>query len=169
MVRAFDRDFAVNGPSTVRIVRTMLAGWRRYKNHPDLRVRRRYAWEARELATSFSAVVGAARLYYRHEPVMHAKMTALLARAAARSSAGSRGFAAAIGGRWVLGKIRKEEKRLAAGFSYEPPTFYERNAAVTDRPEVPLCRFATPTVAPPPVERVIVPALPVQEEELVGV
>ena len=38
----------------------------------------------------------------------------------------------------MLGKIRKEEKRLAAGFSYEPPTFYERNAAVTDRPEVPL-------------------------------
>jgi len=25
-VRAFDRDFAVNGPSTVRIVRTILAG-----------------------------------------------------------------------------------------------------------------------------------------------
>jgi hypothetical protein len=37
MVRAFDRDFQQNGPSTVRIVRTTLAGWQRYKNHPDPR------------------------------------------------------------------------------------------------------------------------------------
>ena len=37
MLRAFDRDFQVNGPSTVRIVRTTLAGWQRYKNHPDPR------------------------------------------------------------------------------------------------------------------------------------
>ena len=74
MVRAFDRDFQVNGPSTVRIVRTTLAGWRRHKNHPDARVRARYAWEVRELATTFSAVVGAAKLYYRNNPVMHAKM-----------------------------------------------------------------------------------------------
>ncbi len=168
MVRAFDRDFAVNGPSTVRIVRTTLAGWRRYKDHPDERVRRRYAWEARELATSFSAVVGAARLYYRREPVMHAKMTALLRELRAEFGWKSR-VCAAIGGRWVLSKIRKEEKRLADGFNYEPPTFYERNAAVTDRPEVPLCRFATPTVVPSPVERVVVPSLPVQEPELVGV
>ena len=65
LTRAFDRDFAVNGPSTVRIVRTTLAGWRRHKNHPDARVRRRYAWEARELATTFSALIGAARLYFR--------------------------------------------------------------------------------------------------------
>ena len=69
---------SVNGPSTVRIVRTTLAGWRRHKNHPDPRVRRRYAWEVRELATTFSAVVGAAKLYYRDNPAMHAKMSALL-------------------------------------------------------------------------------------------
>ena len=33
IVRAFQRDFEVNGPSVVRIARTMLAGWKRYKNH----------------------------------------------------------------------------------------------------------------------------------------
>ena len=78
MLRAFDRDFEVNGPSTARIVRTTLAGWRKHKNHPDPRVRRRYAWEVRELATTFSMVVGAAKLYYRDKPAMHAKMSALL-------------------------------------------------------------------------------------------
>ena len=78
MVRAFDRDFQRNGPSTLRIVRTTLAGWKRYKNHPDARVRRRFAWEARELATTFSAAVAGAKMYYRRNPAMRAKMAALL-------------------------------------------------------------------------------------------
>ena len=41
LLRAFRRDFEANGPSIVRMVRTMLTGWRRYKNHPDERVRSR--------------------------------------------------------------------------------------------------------------------------------
>ncbi len=143
MIRAFDRDFEVNGPSTVRIVRTTLAGWRKHKNHPSARVRRRYAWEVRELATTFSAVVGAARLYYRDTPAMFAKMSALLRELHAEFGWKSR-LVSAFGSRWVLRQIRKEEKRLAEGFSYEPPTFYERNEAVTDRPEVPVCHAAEP-------------------------
>ncbi len=147
MIRAFDRDFAVNGPSTVRIVRTTLAGWRRHKNHPDPRVRARYAWEVRDLATTFSAVVAAARLHFRNNPALYAKMSALLRELHAEFGLKSR-ISSAIGGRWVYRQMRKEEKRLAEGFSYEPPTFYERNAAVTDRPEVPLCRAAEPLAMP---------------------
>ena len=49
IVRAFQRDFEVNGPSMARIVRTTLAGWKRYKNHPDPRIRRRFAWESHGL------------------------------------------------------------------------------------------------------------------------
>ena len=168
MLRAFDRDFAVNGPSTVRIVRTTLAGWRRHKNHPDPRVRSRYAWEVRELGTTFSAMVGAAKLYYRDNPVMHAKMSALLKELHAEFGWKSR-VSSAIGGRWVLRQIRKEEKRLAAGFSYEPATFYERNELVADRAEVPLCRWAVPLEVSSPAAPVVVPAMPVREYELTGV
>jgi radical SAM superfamily enzyme YgiQ (UPF0313 family) len=146
MVRAFNRDFELNGPSTVRIVRTALAGWRRHKNHPDPRVRRRYAWEVRELATTFSMVVGATKLYYRDNPTMHAKMSALLKEFHAEFGWKSR-LCSALGSRWVLGRVRKEEKRLAAGFSYEPDTYYERNAAVTDLPQAELCRWAEPLPA----------------------
>jgi len=167
MVRAFDRDFQINGPSTVRIVRTTLAGYRRHKNHPDPRIRSRYLWEARELATSFAAVVGAARLYYRNNPVMHAKMSALLRELHAEFGWKSR-MASALGGRWVLRQIRKEEKRLAAGFSYEPPTFYERNEAAGDRPDVPLCRYATPLAIAAPAMPAVVP-LSTQQRELAGV
>ena len=36
-------------------------------------------------------------------------------------------LASAIGGPYVLGQIKKEEKRLAEGGTYEPPTYYEKN------------------------------------------
>ncbi len=148
MLQAFDRDFQVNGPSTVRIVRTTLAGWRRHRNHPDPRVRDRFAWEARELATTFSAVVAAAKLYYRGNPPMHAKMSALLRDLNAAFGWKSR-LAGVFGARWVLRKIRREQQRLAAGFSYEPPTFYERNQSLADRPDVRLCRSAAPLPVAP--------------------
>jgi hypothetical protein len=35
--------------------------------------------------------------------------------------------AAAVGGPYALWHLRREEKRLARGWTYEPPTFYEMN------------------------------------------
>jgi hypothetical protein len=164
-LRAFNHDFAVNGPSTARIVRTTLAGWRKHKHHPDPRVRRRYAWEVRELTTTFSMVVGAAKLYYRDKPAMYAKMSALLKEMHAEFGWKSR-LASAIGSRWLLWQVRKEEKRLAEGFSYEPQTFYERNAAVTDLPQAQLCRAAEPLPFPAAVPAV--GSKPTRKRELVG-
>ncbi|MGA2062522.1 MAG: cobalamin-dependent protein, partial [Thermoguttaceae bacterium] len=149
MLRAFNRDFERNGPSVVRIVRTTLTGWLRYKNHPDACIRDRYAWEARELGTTFSALVGAAKLYYRDNPATYAKVSALLKDLHAEYGWKSRVYSA-IGGLWAFRQIRKEEKRLASGWTYEPKTFYERNAAVGDRPEADLCHSALPRVAPVP-------------------
>jgi len=150
IVRAFQRDFDVNGPSVVRIVRTTLAGWKRYKNHPDARVRRRWAWEARELATTFSAVVGAAKSYYRKDPVLRAKMVGILRDLHREFGLKSR-LASALGGRWLLWQVRKEEKRLAAGQTYEPPTFYESNNGIGVGAAP--CRYATPRIAPIPDTR----------------
>ncbi|HBO42401.1 MAG TPA: B12-binding domain-containing radical SAM protein [Planctomycetaceae bacterium] len=147
MIRAFDRDFAVNGPSTARIVRTTLAGWKRHKNNPDRRIARRIAWDARELATTFSALVGTARRYYRDNPVMWAKMDALLKELHAEFGWKSR-FFSTVGSWYVMPKIRREEKRLAEGWTYEPPTFYERNEHCTDRPELPTCRACKPLNRP---------------------
>ena len=39
--RAFARDYEVNGPSLYRLMRSMLVGWRRYRDDPDPRVRAR--------------------------------------------------------------------------------------------------------------------------------
>ena len=154
MVRAFQRDFEVNGPSLVRIVRTTLAGWKRHKNHLNPRIRRRYAWEARELGTTFTAAVAGARLYYRRNPRMRAKMDALLKELHREFGLKSRLYAAA-GGRYVLWTIRREEKRLARGWTYEPPTYYEWNEAAQrlaspGGPVGTLCRYVTCRCVPAP-------------------
>ena len=144
VIRAFQRDFEVNGPSLVRMARTMLTGWQRYKHDPDLRIRRRFAWEARDLPTVYSAVVAAARLGYRGNPAMRAKMDTLLKDLHSEFGLKSR-FYSAVGGRYVYWKIRREEKRLARGWTYEPSTFYEQNEAAqqlprVDGPQAALCR-----------------------------
>ncbi len=151
LVRAFERDFEANGPSTVRIVRTTLAGWKRYKNHPDARIRRRFAREAAGLDFTFSALVGGAKRFYRKDPAMRAKMADLLKDLHREYGFKSR-FASAVGGMYVHWMIRREAKRLAAGWTYEPPTFYESNAACRgagneDPAGAKACRFVTASVS----------------------
>ena len=145
ILQAFQRDFSVNGPSMLRVLHTTLAGWRRYKNHPDQRIRRRFAWEVEGMATTYSAVVGAMRRYYRKNPALHAKMSRLLGEMNREFGWTSRLFAA-IGGPYVLWKIRQEERRLARGWTYEPPTFYDVNEAVNpgDCPSASRCCYVTP-------------------------
>jgi radical SAM superfamily enzyme YgiQ (UPF0313 family) len=52
---AFKRDFERNGPSLFRICRTTFAGWKRYKDHPNPRVRERFHREARMLRHAYPA------------------------------------------------------------------------------------------------------------------
>jgi hypothetical protein len=156
IARAFQRDFEVNGPSVARIVRTMLAGWRRYKNHPDARIRRRVAWESRKLATTFAAVIGASQRYYRKNATLREKMAAIRADLLAEFGWKAR-FFATVGGLYVSRTLRREEKRIAKGWTYEPPTFYEKNEAAhagtaAHAPTATRCRHVTARVAAPKVE-----------------
>jgi radical SAM superfamily enzyme YgiQ (UPF0313 family) len=56
---AFARDFERNGPCLYRIYRTMLAGWRRHKDHPDARVKARVHRESRMLRHAYPACLWA--------------------------------------------------------------------------------------------------------------
>ena len=78
---------------------------------------------------------------------MYAKMSALLADLHREFGWKSRLFSA-LGSRYVLWKIRREEKRLAAGWTYEPPTFYEKNDACADLAGAARCRYVTTRLAP---------------------
>ena len=97
------------------------------------------------MGTAFSAAINALRLYYRKNATMRTKMSAILKDLHYEFGLKSRLFAT-IGGRYVLRKIRKEEKRLAAGWTYEPPMFYEKNKWFGDQTAPALCRFVTPRI-----------------------
>lgn len=128
ILKAFRRDFEVNGPSVLRIARTVLAGWRRYRHHADPCVRDRFAWEARDLAVTFPASLWAARRWFHeHNPLVFQKLTALLEDIKREVGFKAR-LVAPLAGRLVWLKLRQEDQRLKSGWTYEPPTFYEANA-----------------------------------------
>src|SRR5512143_2420076 len=77
LLRAFHQDFDVNGPSVVRVARTLLQGWRRYKNHPNPRVRDRVAFETKDLATEYAGALWASEMWFaRTNPALAARLRA---------------------------------------------------------------------------------------------
>jgi radical SAM superfamily enzyme YgiQ (UPF0313 family) len=133
--RAFRRDFEVNGPSVLRIARTLLLGWRRHKHDPDRRVRERYRWECRDLATAYAGGVWAAERWLAGNPVLAAKLAWLRRELCAEFGLTAR-LAGPLAGRYVLRAMQVEARRQREGHAYEPPTFYEHNSAfaATQRP-----------------------------------
>jgi radical SAM superfamily enzyme YgiQ (UPF0313 family) len=128
LLRAFNRDFAVNGPSVLRAICTTLKGWRNYKHHPDTRVRKRFAWESRDLVKHGVPMVAAALEYYRDDPKLQKRFATLQDELFAEYGEQAEHFAQAAGP-FVLEKLRAEEQRLKDGWTYEPPTFYDKNDA----------------------------------------
>ncbi len=126
LLRAFHRDFAVNGPSVIRVARTILQGWQRYKNHPDRRIRNRYAREARNLPVTYAGALWATRDWFRSDPVLSAKVSRILTDIHHEFGVKSR-LVAPLLGRYLRFTLAREDRRLRRGWTYEPPTFYETN------------------------------------------
>lgn len=150
LLRAFQRDFEVNGPSVIRIARTTLAGWRRYRGSPDRRIRARFKHEAKGLATAQAGALWAARAWFADRPALRKRIDGVLAEVYAACGVKAR-LAAPVVGRYLLGRIRAEAARLAAGWTYEPPTFYEHkpsNAAAPARVAAPAGRWVSPLSQP---------------------
>lgn len=124
ILRAFRRDFEVNGPSLIRIIRTILKGWQRYKNHPDPRIRNRFVWEARDLAITYAGVLWAAKRSYRDDPVQSERISQILEDIYREFGLKSR-LAAPVVGRYIHFMLRREARRLRNGWTYEPPSFCE--------------------------------------------
>ena len=68
LLEAFRRDFAVNGPSLLRMIRVLLNGWQRYGKDPRPRIRKRVAWESFPLRSTYAGAVWAMRKWYRDDP-----------------------------------------------------------------------------------------------------
>lgn len=129
---AFRRDFEVNGPSVVRMVRTTLLGWKKYSTHSNPDVRARFRREGQPLRLQYPAVLWATRRWYREDPVMRGKMDAILKDLTKEFGIPAK-VAASIGGR-ILFRMLQAEAAKSPAKSLEPPTFYERSAPRTVHP-----------------------------------
>lgn len=123
---AFGRDFELNGPSLYRICRTTLEGIRKYRFHPDLRVRERFEREARALQTSYSALLWAMEHHMKKTNEAVAERVHALRKDIGKECGSLSAAAAALLGPVMLWLTKREEKRLAKGVTYEPETFIER-------------------------------------------
>ena len=126
LLRAFGRDFEQNGPSILRIARTLLRGWQKHKDHPDARIRERYRRECRGLPTVYAGALWAAQRWFRARPVLAGRIAGVR-QAIAREFGLAARLAGPVVGTFLLAAMYGEARRLRRGTSHEPPTFYETN------------------------------------------
>ncbi len=123
---AFFRDYQRNGPSLYRMCETVFQGWQRYRNDPDPRIRERFAREMEKLRSGYAAALWAMEKRLRganrsvsdqihHLRASIEKECGVIAKVTSRAL-----------GPLLLYTTRREERRLARGCTYEPPTFVER-------------------------------------------
>jgi len=128
LLNAFWRDFTVNGPSLLRLIRVQLNGWQMYKNHSNKRVRDRFAREVIPLRSSYAGAVWAIRKLYLNDERIAKKANMLLKDIYSTFGWKTRLITPLIG-RFAFYTFKKEEERLAKGWTYEPSFFYEKNEA----------------------------------------
>jgi hypothetical protein len=123
---AFWRDFERNGPSLYRLCQTMLQGWQRYKNHPDPRIRERFTRQVKKLSSAYNAALWVMEREFKGvNRSVSQKIHNLRGQVEKEFPFVARLTAASLGP-FLLWSTRREEKRLASGRTYEPPTFLER-------------------------------------------
>jgi radical SAM superfamily enzyme YgiQ (UPF0313 family) len=123
---AFRRDFECNGPSLYRMCQTMFQGWQRYKDYPDPRVRERFAREMKKLSTAYNASLWVMEREFRKINFGVSERIRHLRRQIEREFPVMARLTASLLGPILLWSSRREEKRLASGHTYEPPTIVER-------------------------------------------
>ena len=124
---AFWRDFQRNGPSLYRMCQTMLLGWQRYKNYPDARVRERFGREMKKLSHAYNASLWAMEREFGKVNQSVSEQIHRLRRDVEKEFPVVARITANLLGPVLLWSARREEKRLAAGRTYEPPTIVERS------------------------------------------
>jgi hypothetical protein len=123
---AFRRDFERNGPSLYRLARTMMEGWRRYRNDPDPRVRRRVRRDGRDLRAGYGAALYAMEKYLRESNLEVSRRIRELRKAMERELGVLTRWVDHAGGPVLLWSARRDARKYPRGRKLEPRTFIER-------------------------------------------
>ncbi len=123
---AFQFDFERNGPSLFRICETIFRGWKRYRNSQDERVRERMKLEAMKLRTTYNAALWAMEKRLKKTNVAVSERIRGLRLEIEREFGLATRAVRMLAGPLLLWTSKREDRQLAAGKTYEPPTFVER-------------------------------------------
>jgi radical SAM superfamily enzyme YgiQ (UPF0313 family) len=123
---AFERDYRINGPTLYRMMRTMLAGWRRYRNDADARVRARVAEDANKLRRGWGAALWAMERYLRESNRDVSDRIGALRRDIEREWGGMTTTIDRVVGPVLLWAARRDAAHFPLGRPLEPHTFVER-------------------------------------------
>jgi radical SAM superfamily enzyme YgiQ (UPF0313 family) len=123
---AFRFDFERNGPSLFRICDTIFRGWKRYKDHPDARVRERFANEACKLRTTYDASLWAMEKRLKKTNAEIATRIGTLRHEIEQEFGTATRLLRAVTGPILLWSSKREDRQLANGKTYEPAAFVDR-------------------------------------------
>jgi radical SAM superfamily enzyme YgiQ (UPF0313 family) len=124
--RAFRRDFERNGPSLFRICRTTYAGWKRYKDHPDPRVRTRIRREGEMLKHAYVASLWAMEYRLRRTNAEVAGRVRALRKELEQEFGMVAKVASVVLGPVLWFTSWLEERRSARGKTYDPGVILNR-------------------------------------------
>jgi radical SAM superfamily enzyme YgiQ (UPF0313 family) len=123
---AFRLDYERNGPSVYRLARTMMEGWRRYRNDPDPRVRERARQGGRELRDGYGIALYAMEKYLRRSNAdVAAKIRGLRQDMERELGIFTRWVDRAVGP-VLLWTSRRDARKFPRGQQIEPMTFLDR-------------------------------------------
>jgi hypothetical protein len=123
---AFRRDYERNGPSIFRLARTMMEGWRRYRNDPDPRVRERARDYGRDLRRGYGAALYAMEKYLRTSNAEISAKIRELRKQMERELGGVTRWVDHAVGPVLLWAARRDARKYPRGRTIEPVTFFER-------------------------------------------
>jgi hypothetical protein len=128
---AFRLDFERNGPSLFRLIRTTVAGWRRYRDDLDPRIRERFTQERKEMAANYAAALWAMERYFHRSNARVSARVREVWLELDRELGGLRRACNRLIGPVVLWAARREARRFPHGRVIEPPQLEHRGSGVS--------------------------------------
>jgi hypothetical protein len=123
---AFRLDYERNGPSVYRLAKTMLEGWKKYRNDPDPRVRERIRDAGRGLRGGYGVALFAMEKYLRESNVEVSQKIHALRQDIEHELGLFQRWADRVAGPALLWLARRDARKYPNGKRIEPMTFLER-------------------------------------------
>ncbi len=123
---AFRLDYERNGPSLYRLTRTMMEGWRRYRNDPDPRVRERVRRDGRDLSRGYGAALFAMEKYLRRSNEDVARKIRDLRKQMEQEMGAFTSWINHVAGPVLLWAAKRDARKYPRGRVLEPVTFFDK-------------------------------------------